>query len=288
MLKLSEPYADGNKYKLALFCTIDSERFSYEIEYDNTTGDLVKANTIEVEDDPEDKTDLMTYFQRNSNRVHLLGMTNPITKQSFLEKMEKLPLFTNLIRVETFYRDMKENDLKLKRRIEIPVYCVLSISKVLFLFKFAPRKKVISEGMVLRPQLSKKSVTIEMNHLYEEDVLTDIRSRMIDALLVAENVVRDNQWIKLLQSANFEMVDVMGSRIFSVLSKNEDNFLEWSLKPNDYTRLSEFDKTCRSTGDCILLKLEYPQKGTIGKNLRLKESELPYDCLSLYKHPDKS
>ena len=85
----------------------------------------------------------------------------------------------------------------------------------------------MTEGMVLRPQLSKKSVTIEMNELHEEDVLTDIRSRMIDALLMAENVVRDNEWLKLLQSANIEMVDVMGSRIFSVLHKNEDNFLQW-------------------------------------------------------------
>ena len=66
-----------------------------------------------------------------------------------------------------------------------------------------------------------------MNELHEEDVLTDIRSRMIDALLMAENVVRDNEWLKLLQSANIEMVDVMGSRIFSVLHKNEDNFLQW-------------------------------------------------------------
>ena len=140
----------------------------------------------------------MTYFERNSNRVHMLGMTHPITKSTFLKKMESLPLFTNLIRVETFYRDMKENELKTKQGIKFPVYCVLSISKILFLFKFAPRKNPMTEGMVLRPQLSKKSVTIEMNELHEEDVLTDIRSRMIDALLMAENVVRDNEWLKLL------------------------------------------------------------------------------------------
>ena len=48
LLQASEPFASGNKYKLVLFCTIDSERFNYEIEYDNTTGDLVQANTIEV------------------------------------------------------------------------------------------------------------------------------------------------------------------------------------------------------------------------------------------------
>ena len=127
-----------------------------------------------------------------------------------------------------------------------------------------------------------------MNELHEEDVLTDIRSRMIDALLMAENVVRDNEWLKLLQSANIEMVDVMGSRIFSVLYKNEENFLQWQLKPNDYTRLEQFGKNYRSTGNCMLLKLEYPQKGVIGKNLRLEESQIAYDCLSLYKHPDKS
>ena len=144
-----------------------------------------------MEDDPENKKDLMTYFERNSNRIHMLGMTHPIKKSTFLEKIERLPLFTNLIRVETFYRDMKENELRQKKIIKIPVYCVLSISKVLFLFRFAPRKKPLTEGMSMRPQLSKKSVTIEMNALYEEDVLTDIRSRMIDALLMAENVVRD-------------------------------------------------------------------------------------------------
>ena len=96
---------ETNKYKLALFCTVDQERFNFEVEYDNITGELVQKNLINVVDDPENQKEWMSYFKRNSNRVFLMGMTRPITKDEFFAKMELIPLFTNLIRVETFFRD---------------------------------------------------------------------------------------------------------------------------------------------------------------------------------------
>ena len=82
-----------------------------------------------------------------------MGMTRPITKEEFIEKMERLPLFTNLIRVETFYRDrIKENSLTMKKVIKMPVYTTVSISNVLFLFKFKPRYGgYFEEGLDINP-----------------------------------------------------------------------------------------------------------------------------------------
>ena len=64
---------------------MDSERSNFEINYDNYTGDLISTNSAEV---VENVKDITTYFQRNSNRLFLMGMTRPITKEEFLEKME--------------------------------------------------------------------------------------------------------------------------------------------------------------------------------------------------------
>lgn len=129
----------------------------------------------------------MSYFKKNSNRVFLTGMTAPITKEVFFEKMDQIPLFTNLIRVETFYRDrIKENSLREKQPIRTPVFCTCSISNLLFLFKFVYRKReFIDEGFDIKPDVKTGVVIFEMNGLKEEDVLADVRVRIIDALLVA-------------------------------------------------------------------------------------------------------
>ena len=94
---------------MVLFCTADSERFNFEVNYDNYSGNLLSTGNA---DTVNRVSDITTYFKRNSNRAFLIGMTRPITKDEFLSKMELIPLFTNLIRVETFYRDRKESTLR--------------------------------------------------------------------------------------------------------------------------------------------------------------------------------
>ena len=140
---------EKNRYRLILFCTADGERFNFEINYDNYSGNLLSTNEAEV---VEDVQDITTYFQRNSNRVFLMGMTRPITKEEFLDKMEQIPLFTNLIRVETFYRDRKESTLREKQRIRLPVFVTFSIANLLFTFKFENRTIPVLEGRDIQQQ----------------------------------------------------------------------------------------------------------------------------------------
>jgi len=63
--------------------------------------------------------------------------------------------------------------------------------------------------------------------------------------------------------------------------------LAWELKPKDYTRLQTLGQNTREAGT-ILLKLESTQQTVIEKTQRALDDESMYDCLSLYKHPDKS
>lgn len=81
-------------------------------------------------------------------------MTRPITKDEFLSKMESIPLFTNLIRVETFYRDRKESTLRQKKRIRLPVFVTFSVSNLLFTFKFESRNIPVIEGRDIQPRVS--------------------------------------------------------------------------------------------------------------------------------------
>jgi len=69
-----------------------------------------------------------------------------------------------------------------------------------------------------------------MNELHEEDVLADVRIRIIDALLLAQARMRQRRkekWKQLLCGANIELVDIMGSRLFSVLQQDEYGMLNW-------------------------------------------------------------
>ena len=102
-------------------------------------------------------------------------MTRPITKDVFLNKMEQIPLFTNLIRVETFYRDRKESTLRTKKKIRTPVFVTFSVSNLLFTFKFENRNIPVLEGRDIQPRVSQRAVTFDMNELHEEDILSDVR-----------------------------------------------------------------------------------------------------------------
>jgi hypothetical protein len=79
-----------------------------------------------------------------------MGMTRPITKEEFISKMEQIPLFTNLIRVETFFRDRKESTLREKKRLNVPVFVTFSTANLLFTFKFENRRIPVIEGRDLQ------------------------------------------------------------------------------------------------------------------------------------------
>ena len=44
-------------------------------------------------------------------------MNKPISKDQFLDKIEQIPFFTNMIRVETFVRDRETTNLQAKKKL---------------------------------------------------------------------------------------------------------------------------------------------------------------------------
>ena len=62
-------------------------------------------------------------------------MNRPIGKDEFLSKIEKIPFFTNLIRVETFVRDRKLSTLVAKTKT-LPVTITFFAQDTLFVFNF--------------------------------------------------------------------------------------------------------------------------------------------------------
>ena len=73
------------------------------LAYDNTTGILIP------ETDPapikEAKTDITHLFMRDNHKVYLNGVARQISKTEFLKKIDRFPMFTNLLRAETLFQD---------------------------------------------------------------------------------------------------------------------------------------------------------------------------------------
>lgn len=85
---------------------MEGERFSFVLKYDNLTGELIEnQQKRRTEGGPSAQVSFKSIFERNTNKLNLSGLNRPISKEEFLAKIEKIPFFTNLIRVETFVRD---------------------------------------------------------------------------------------------------------------------------------------------------------------------------------------
>ena len=87
--------------------------------------------------------------------------------------------------METFYRDRKESTLRTKKKIRIPVFVTFSVSNLLFTFKFENRNIPVLEGRDIQPRVSQRAVSFDMNELHEEDILSDVRDRIANALITA-------------------------------------------------------------------------------------------------------
>lgn len=65
-------------YKLVLFCQDYSERFTFDVHY-SEKGELIFAG--KTESTQSKISDIESYFEKNSSRLFLNGVTRPITKQ---------------------------------------------------------------------------------------------------------------------------------------------------------------------------------------------------------------
>jgi hypothetical protein len=129
-----------------------------------------------------------------------------------------IPLFTNLIRVETFYRDIKYVGMRAKSPT-IPVILFFTVENITFFFRFNSETTDITEGDSQAIEIEDRTVSIQMGPLYEEDTLLDVREKMSLAL---EKAVRNvNVMRKLNQKAEEILGDVVGTRNFQIISHDE-------------------------------------------------------------------
>ena len=171
-------------------------------------------NTIDVDS-------ISSYFARSKNCLDLKGANKKITKQQFQQKVEEIPMLANFIRVETLFRDKEIADtIALKTKLQIPIFCTFTLKEYVFNFEFYHRRIAIQEGATKFVGLNDKKFTFEMNGIYEEDTLLDVRIRIAEAL---NHYFETNLHVKgNMNTADVDIIsDVVGNREFYVLSTKD-------------------------------------------------------------------
>ena len=162
----------GINYKLVLFCQADSERFTFDVHY-SEKGELKNSDEKGIK---SAKNDIETYFKRNSNRLFLNGVAKPIKKKKFLDKTELIPMFANLLRVETFFRDRQMN-MKRRAGFDLPVVvsCVFESYQVRFEFVLNALEDYEEGSKLKTSNLLPYTYVVQMQPLYSSCLLADIR-----------------------------------------------------------------------------------------------------------------
>ena len=158
-----------------------------------------------------DVDSISSYFARSKNCLDLKGANKKITKQQFQQKVEEIPMLANFIRVETLFRD---------KEIADTIACTFTLKEYVFNFEFYHRRIAIQEGATKFVGLNDKKFTFEMNGIYEEDTLLDVRIRIAEAL---NHYFETNLHVKgNMNTADVDIIsDVVGNREFYVLSTKD-------------------------------------------------------------------
>lgn len=75
---------------------MQGEKFTYELCYNEKGILFSKKPAVTVKDIP-------SYLERMSMHLDLSGWFKPISKETFVSRLERIPMLANLMRVETFY-----------------------------------------------------------------------------------------------------------------------------------------------------------------------------------------
>lgn len=261
---------------------------------------------------------------RASNKLSL-GSTNvTISKQNFLEKIEEIPLFSNLIRVETFFQDRKQALIQKSMMQDINLNVTFTTGSTQFSFKFNRNQlgdalQAISDSNVDVYEYSTGMiVSVELARLYFEDTIIDVKEKIYETLIQIAQVGKqmedakkaggDNNQFRNHQKA-FKIYkeyqelmrknkgkdfinEVIGTRDFFVLSQdlsgmNTQGQTQWNLIQNQFQRISSFDQDV-NFDSTILLKLGSPRMRLIMNLINMRDDDSSFECRSIYKHADMS
>ena len=175
------------------------------------------------------------YFERNSRKLYLVGCLNKtIGKEVFIEKMANLPVVSNILRVETFYRDsgMQQSvehrnmeDINFVGKKPVKLMVLFPLGQVTFLFRFEQGLMQDKNEEGSRIERKNNIVTVTMKGLNEETLFCEVKGRMEAALrLVREELPED--WVRSLTSSRFKAISEKRSSMV------------WKEVTDEFSRLS--------------------------------------------------
>lgn len=205
----------GGKYKLVFFCQAYSERFTFDVHYSDQ-GELTQAGNSE--NTVTKVNDIESYFERNSCRLFLNGTDRPISKSEFFDKIESIPMFANLLRVETFFQD-RQHEMVKRTGLSVPLVVTCLQSACQLRFEFSSNiLEDYEEGSKFETSYQPNlTYTIKMHNLYASSLLGDIRQRIISALRVLKS---ENTKLALPNIEQLEL-DLTGGRVWQSCYKKE-------------------------------------------------------------------
>jgi hypothetical protein len=219
------------------------ERVTTEIKYNFEDGTLIADD----EKLPEENKKFKKFFMRNINFLNLQGNQSAITKNQFFEGSKKIPLVYDLLRAETFWQDRKANQsdtvasLKSKEKFKPDVNVFLSDREKVFIFKFEHRVMQNIKEETEITQLAKNIYLFHIEALYLEDIILDMRDRVVLELTRAKDRG---------MGINHSLIsDIEGKMDFYVRKiqdstqarQNQDGSKKWLWKEiNDFDRIEKF------------------------------------------------
>ena len=186
----------------------------------------------------------------------------------------------DLIRAETLFRDRKmENPIK-KTKLQNDLVVVINVDDILLVFRFEGKVMKLGDGNKI-DKVDESTFRIYMNEIYEEDVVSDIRERII--AVIEKMIIQDHKFEIANEEKNI-LLELAGGRNFKVKQEQFKGSPRWD-DAEEFDRLIKFvgvdGKGIEKCNGELQMKLErfrgvghFPEDNSV--NL--------YDCYSLYKH----
>ena len=160
----------------------------------------------------------------------------------------------------------------------------LNDGEKIFIFKF--EKRVMggrSDQAQVQELVPRQIYMFELDALYVEDIILDMRDRIVSQLLKAAELGT--------VSLSDELIDEIEGKMEFFVRRAVDSRWQWQ-SVNDFDRVEKFPQALadEDEGDNEIIFKLIRKKGTDGQILDERPDHMleGYDCFSIYKHSDNS
>jgi hypothetical protein len=161
---------------------------------------------VRAEEQAHDNNKLKSFLMKNINLLNLHSETQTVGKKEFMDACRRIPFVFDLLRAETFWQDrkidqtstarrttstFKKDDepsiasLKKKNKFQPQVTLFLNDREKIFIFKFENKIMANSELTKIKELVPKKIYVFELGALYLEDIVLDMRDKIVNELTSA-------------------------------------------------------------------------------------------------------